>query len=233
MKQAIPLLLFFLVVVTQTAFPQLRKEIFCIGPMGGGASTWLMNKNVNNLPEGEQELELTFGSSVGISITSYFSQNVGIGLDILYSTHNQKYNGVVDTVSKIPYTSKTHIGMVDLPLYLRLSTNYGAFFEIGSVFSFVTSAKYSMETEFPHLSGNKNLKSSVSGFNIAPMLGLGVDIDLNDRLILSPGLRFSYGVTDIKGVDGKGASVSDYSSYEKTHTMAGGLQLALVYRIEN
>ncbi len=200
--------------------------------MAGVQSTWLMNKNVSKLPEGEQEMELTFGSSFGASITSYFSENVGIGLDILYNTQNQKYNGVVDPVSKIPYKSKVHYSMISLPLYLRLSTNYGAYFEIGSVFGFVTSAKYVMETEFPHLGGTKDIKSVSSSFNIAPMLGLGIDIDLNDRLILSPGLRFSYGLTDMKGVDGKGNNVSDYPSYQKTHTMSGGLLVALVYRIE-
>ncbi len=236
MKQAI-LVLYFISALIQPASAQFRKEIFCVGPMVGGSSTWLMNKNVNDLPEGEQELELTFGSNFGATITTYFSQNVGIGLDVLYSTHNQKYNGVVDPVSKIPYMSKTHLSMLNLPLYLRLSTNYGAYFEIGSVFGFITSAKYTVETtnekNFPDFAGTKDIKSSTAMFSIAPMLGLGIDIDLNDRLILSPGLRFSYGVKDMKGVDGKGVNVSDYPDYKKTHTMSGGLLIAIVYRIEN
>ncbi len=212
-------------------FAQQKSGVFCVGILAMGKNTWLLNKNVNDRPLGEQELQLSFGSNIGATMSWYFTDNIGIGLDVLYGTHNQKYNGVTDNITKTPYTSKFHISSLDLPLYLRVSTNGGAYFEFGSVFSVITAATYSRVTAFPDYSENTSKKSITSKFNIAPMLGMGIDIQISDYFIINPGLRVSYGASDIKGVDGRGNNIADYPNYQKTHSLSAGLMVGLVYKL--
>lgn len=214
---------------------QTKGGSFCIGVMGMGKNTWLLNQNIFDRPNSEQEVEASFGSSFGLTTSLYFTQNIGIGLDILYATHNQKFNGIFLT---IPYTSKVHLASVDIPLYLRLSTNGGAFFEIGSYFSMITASRYTGETTDGTFKEDKDIQAFTSGFNVAPLIGFGIDINLTDNLILSPAFRFSYGLSDVAGVDGQGVPLSDYptvyppATYEKTYTLSGGLLIGLVYRFD-
>ncbi len=217
---------------TFNLFAQTKGSSFCIGVMGMGKNTWLMNKNIFDRPNSEQEVEASMGTSFGLTASIYFNQNIGIGLDILYATHNQKFNG---TYLTIPYNSKVHLSSIDIPLYLRLSTDGGAFFELGSYFSMISGASYKGETTDGTFSEDKDTKAFTSGFNVAPLLGFGIDINLTDNLILSPALRFSYGLSDVAGVDGQGVELTNvvrYPTYEKTNTLSGGLLIGLVYRFD-
>ena len=224
-----------LIISTLTIYAQTMQSSFCIGIIGMGKNTWLMNKNIFDRANSEQEVEASLGTSFGITMSTNFTKNVGIGLDVLYATHNQKFNGTTDIITKTPYNSKVHFSSIDIPLYLRLSTNGGAYFEFGSYFSMITSAKYTQESSLSFFNGSKDTKAFTSGFNVAPLLGLGIDINLSDNLILSPGLRFSYGLSDVAGVDGQGVELTNtsrYPTYQKTHTLSGGLLVGLVYRFD-
>jgi len=240
------ILITFIIFSVTNLFAQKKKggssngASISIGVMGMAKNTWLFNNNVLDAKNSEQEMEASFGSSFGINASVYFTQNVGIGLDVLYATHNQKFNGVTDDVYKTPYKSKFHISSLDIPLYLRLSTNGGAFFELGSYFSVITASKYSSDvTSIYNVPANPfyippsyDAKINTTAFNIAPLFGFGIDINLTDFLILTPALRFSYGLTDLQGVDGRGTPIENYSTPEKTHSLSGGLSLGVVYRID-
>lgn len=233
MKKVVVLILSTL--LTFNLFAQTKQASLTVGIMGMGKNTWLFNKNIFDRPNSEQEVEASLGTSFGINMSIYFTRNLGIGLDILYATHNQKFNGTTDILTKTPYNSKVHFSSIDIPLYLRLSTNGGAYFELGSYFSMITGANYSQESSLAPFNVNKDIKAFTSGFNVAPLLGLGIDINLSDNLILSPGLRFSYGLSDVAGVDGQGVELTNtlkYPTYEKTHTLSGGLLVGLVYRFD-
>ncbi|MCG3164939.1 MAG: hypothetical protein POELPBGB_00699 [Bacteroidia bacterium] len=233
MKKSIVLII--TLVSVQYVLAQSKQASFTVGIMGLGKNTWLMNKNIFDRPNSEQEVEASLGTSFGINMSIYFTQNVGIGLDVLYATHNQKFNGTTDVITKTPYNSKIHFSSIDIPLYLRLSTNGGAYFELGSYFSMITAANYTQESSLALFNGSKDIKAFTNGFNAAPLLGLGIDINLTDNLILSPGLRFSYGLSDVAGVDGQGVELTNtlkYPTYEKTHTLSGGLLVGVVYRFD-
>ncbi len=229
------IILILSIFITFNLFAQTKQASFTLGIMGMGKNTWLFNNNIFDRPNSEQEVEASIGTSFGINMSIYFTQNVGIGLDVHYATHNQKFNGTTDILTKTPYNSKVHFSSIDIPLYLRLSSNGGAYFELGSYFSMITGANYSQESSLALFNGSKDIKAFTSGFNIAPLLGLGIDINLTDNLILSPGLRFSYGLSDVAGVDGQGVELTNslkYPTYEKTHTLSGGLLVGLVYRFD-
>jgi hypothetical protein len=231
-KIIIPVLL---CIITTKVYCQGMESSLTIGVLGMGKNTWLMNNNIFDRPNSEQEVEASLGTSFGINMSVYFTKNVGIGLDVLYATHNQKFNGTTDVITKTPYNSKVHFSSIDIPLYLRLSTNGGAYFELGSYFSMITGANYTQESSLALFNGSKDIKAFSSTFNAAPLLGLGIDINLTDNLILSPGLRFSYGLSDVAGVDGQGVELSNtirYPSYKKTHTLSGGLLVSVVYRFD-
>lgn len=235
MKKIIILLL--VVFTTLNLYAQKKGDgaSLSVGLMGMAKNTWLLNKNVLDANNSEQEMEASFGSSFGINASIYFTQNVGIGLDVLYATHNQKYNGVTDGATKTPFRSKFHVSSLDLPLYLRLSTNGGAYFEFGTYFSVITSSKYTSDVQSPYtvlVPSAYDAKANTTAFNIAPLLGFGIDINLTDYFILTPGLRFSYGASDLQGVDGRGNPIENYATPEKTHTLSGGLILGVVYRID-
>jgi len=226
---------FILIVSAININAQTKGGSFCVGISGMGKNTWLMNKNIFDRPNSEQEVEASLGTSFGLNMSIYFTQNIGIGMDVLYSTHNQKFNGTTDIITKTPYNSKIHFSSIDIPLYLRLSTNGGAYFEVGTYFSMITGATYTQESSLSLFNGTKDIKANTSSFNAAPLLGLGIDINLTDNLILSPGLRFSYGLSDVGGVDGQGVELTNtgrYPTYQKTHTLSGGLNVGIVYRFD-
>ncbi len=233
MKKAIIIVLS--IFTTFNLFSQTTGGSFCIGGMGIAKNTWLFNNNVLDDKNSSQEMDIAFGSSFGLNMSIYFTQNIGIGLDVLYATHNQKYNGVTDGITNTPYKSKFHLSSLDLPLYLRLSTNGGAYFELGSYFSVITASQYSSDATGIYtalIPASFDAKANTTSFSIAPLLGMGIDINLTDNLILNPGFRFSYGVTDLKGVDGRGKTIDSYSVPEKTNSLSGGLLIGLVYRFD-
>jgi hypothetical protein len=229
-----------LIIATSNLFAQKKGgsnsgASISVGAMGIGKNTWLFNKNVLDDKNSSQEMEASFGSSFGLNMSIYFTENVGIGLDVLYATHSQKFNGITDDITKTPYRSKFRLSSLDIPLYLRLSTNGGAFFELGSYFSVITNAQYTSDTEGIYqaiIPSSYDAKTNTTAFNIAPLLGFGIDINLTDYLILTPGLRFSYGLSNLQGVDGRGNPIENYPAPEKTNSLSGGLQLGIVYRID-
>lgn len=232
--------LFAIIIISLPVFAQSYKKggsnngsSFSVGITGMAKNTWLLNKNVFDDTNASQEVEASFGSAFGLSMGIYFNEIVGIGIEALYSSHNQKYNGDIVPGTQNFYRSKFHINSIDVPLYLRLSTSSGAYFEFGSYFCFVTASRFTSDSKVPLVfPAEYDAKAVTSSFYIAPMLGFGLDINLSDYLILTPGLRFAYGVTDLKGVDGRGNPIQNYPQPEKTNALSGGLNLSLVYRID-
>lgn len=227
-----------------------------IGVAGAYNSTWLFNKNVSD-KNAQLDYASSFGSSFGFSYTRQLNDNYGISAELLYSSHLQKYDGEI--AGAITYTAEDKLGYLDIPILFRAGRGSGAYFEIGPQLSFLMGAKESAGTS-PGTSANytdKDFKDDFTGFGLSGVIGFGADIQLNDALTLTAGVRLGYGLTDatteyskedafkllaedklsdnalhnhIKGSDLEIGT--DEFGYEKTSRVFGGLHLGLSYTLK-
>ena len=219
---------------------------FRIGVKGTFYSTWLFNTNIAD----QQELvdyAATFSPSFGITTALFFTDNLAASLDVLYAANNQKLHPADGDA----YESITRVNYLDLPLLLKISSDGGAYVEIGPQFSLLMGANEDFTTN-PSLPSNytkKEVKDDFNSFVLAPILGFGVDVQANDNLYINIGLRFGYGVNDVTkefseseiNASEKHSSFSILAhtdaangsySYKRTNRAFGGLTLGVIYRID-
>ena len=222
---------------------------FRIGAKGAFNSTWLFNNNISD--QGNVvDYASTFGASFGLSSQLYFNENLGVLLDILYSSNNQNLEGeILDE----HYESTTKVKYLDLPLLLRISSEGGAYVEFGPQFSLLMGAKEDLAFDHPLPTDytDRDVKDYFNGFGIAPILGFGVDISASDNLLINIGLRFGYGVSDatVKRTEAELDALTDDQhsfygdlahtnadneySYQKTNRAFGGFTLGIIYKPNN
>jgi len=175
------------------------------GIIGGPSSTWLINSNASGMG---QDLNYTssMGGTIGLSLTRNFVEKVGIRIDLLYSMHNQKYNGTVGDTSffssTYSYNTETKLTYFDIPIMLHLGKSNGFFFEVGPQFGFLLGAKEDF-TITPAgsspsvVESNANYKSDFNSMNIAAVLGFGYNFSVVGLLSIDLGIRLGYGLTDV------------------------------------
>jgi hypothetical protein len=215
-----------------------------IGLSGGIGTTWLMNKNVFDYGD-KLDPVVSVGGNYGIAATFYFTEKVGLGIELNNSIMNQKYKGVVGTTS---FDSKTKLTYLDFPLLLKLkSGKSGFYFEIGPKLSYLASASEDYNTSISVITLNSGggVKSDFNATVISGVVGVGGRINIVDALTLSFGLRLAGGITDATkeyslsnlsantSVSGSAANVAADGSldYKRTTLASGGLQIGVLYRI--
>ena len=210
---------------------------FYVGPTFNFSSTWLLNKNFsideNKTPE---IYNPSWGYSVGIVAGSYFSNNLGLGVDIVFGQHNQRLTGGGGNASAGAndsiYHSKISLTTIDIPLTLIIKPAETGYFEIGFQYSAITKAGFTREGP-----GTANVDSDVSAIfpksNMALIAGFGMDTYATDNLVIAFGFRGSYGVSNLYGVSGMGNDMTiDYPDPQKTGSLAVGLHLGIKYMME-
>lgn len=214
-----------------------------VGLSGGYATTWMLNKNVFDCGP-EVDPVISGGGNFGLAATFYFTEKVGLGIELNNSVINQKYKGVIGGVS---YDTKTKMTFLDIPLLLKLkSGKSGFYFEIGPKLSYTLAATETSGSGVSTLYlGGGNVKSDFNSALIAGVLGIGGRINIVDALTLSLGLRLSGTISDAtQEFDGSGGlGNSGFSSYQantaddktinyaRTTIAAAGIQVGLLYRI--
>ncbi len=213
-----------------------------IGISGGAATTWLMNKNVFDYGDNLDPVA-SIGGNYGIAATVYFTDKLGLGIELSNSIVNQKYKGAIGTSS---YDSKTKLTYLDVPLLLKLkSGKSGFYFEIGPKLSYVLSAseKYNSSSSVSSYSG-AGVKSDFSSSIISGVIGIGGRINVVDALTISIGVRLTGGITDAtkeysssgvatSGISGAAANFNTAGAleYKRTTLATAGLQFGFLYRI--
>ncbi len=191
-----------------------------IGLAGAINSTWLFNKNVSDAGD-ELNYASTFGGTVGVNGVYSFSETTGLSVGILYSGHNQKYEDDPST-----YEAKTKLSYLDIPILFRLQSPSGPYFEVGPQIGILMGAKADFSTkpasgfDFSDL----DVKEFHESTNIAIVFGFGVDIEASENIVVSTGLRFGYGFTDVMKDDKE-------PGYEPTNRVFGGLALGVAYKL--
>jgi opacity protein-like surface antigen len=221
---------------------------FRVGLKGGINSTWLFNKNVSDAGD-NLDYDVTFGNTKGIATQLQLNDNVGVGIDLLFASHKQKYTGKSTSTS---FESEINLSYLDIPIMFRLSSEKGPYFEVGPQVSILMNAKEdyarvpssSVVTNYV----DREFKDDFNSTNLAFAFGFGVDIEVTDQIMISPGLRFAYGLADATAelplTEFTGTNVFNHSavaqfshfdgakySYVKSNTVAGGLIVGAVYRL--
>lgn len=196
-------------------------------------STWLLNSAISNLSDGKSDPEFSLGYNLGLSGGFRFNPNMAVGVDVQYFKHNQKYSGKENGTF---WESTIGLSGVQIPVYGKFMTNSGAFIEVGWQFGFVTAAKYNRTSISTSESGaSSDVKESYTKVIHSPHVGLGVDWFLNDSWAITTGVRFNYGINDMKGVDGYERDLNDdpmYPDPQKTNALSGGIFVGVRYLMD-
>lgn len=235
--------IFFLVLISSNCFSQSIN----IAPIASINTCRLVNKDVSdnvvrkklypwsNLDSSTQSYVNALGFNLGISATKYFNEKVGVEINLLYSSFNQKYKGIirdyVNTLKIFSYTSTTKLNMIEVPVLFKYSGRK-LFFEAGFQYSHLLNATYSYYApgyfhRSPYFEGlNTDKRDVISDFNksnISALLGIGYNLHIKSNFFLLIGIRGEYSLSDMKGIDAFGYNVNEYKTYHSTHLISGSL----------
>src|ERR1051325_1331221 len=228
------LLLFVTGVFALSAVQAQKLELF---GMGSYNSTWLFNQNISD--KGDiQDYAAGWGYNYGAGLAFYFSPKLGIEIDGLMNQHVGAYTATMD--SNRPYTSNVKLNAIEIPVLFKLRSGTGAFFEVGPQIGLVSNARYTFHQSYT--SGGSTVLNDTSfdamskygSMNLSAVLGFGIKIKFGKHLGLKTGIRLSYGLLDLKGVDALGQDLGNstlYTSYKPTNSASGGLFLGLVWSL--
>lgn len=225
---------------------------FYLGGQFAYNNTWLINSQV--FAEGpEMDVEASFGNYYGVIAGYYFSDIVGLELNMNINKISQKYRGdfnIPFVDERAYYNSSLVLNTMDFPLLLKLGKS--VYFEFGGIFSLVNQATYNKKfdgnyviavykdipfyTDFANRE-NVDVKETFKDFGFGAVIGFGTNINLiEDALKFNFGLRCNFIISDLEGINALGYTkdvrpwVSEKESKVfKTNPLYLGLKAGLIY----
>jgi len=208
-----------------------------IGAMG------LLNQNA--ISDSRLKYQFPLGYSGGAKL-GYNYNNVSLCVEGLYTSFNQKIKGKTELDSGVTYQFQKQFQLtyIDMPILIRIKNEEKwKYFEFGVKVGFLKSAK-SILTSSENPSGNEgsfDIKSTLPSNNIAAVIGWGSDLLGTKGMLISMGLRLSYGFTDLMAAN-KGTnqnfpfplyngdlSNTSKTAYKMTNIVSVGIQLNIEY----
>lgn len=208
-----------------------NEQWVTIGLRGTVNSTWLINPNL--LKDRGVAYQASWGYDGGIMIGYHFTTIAAINIEAMYASYSQKIKSAVDSNK---WNNKSTLTYLEFPILLHFDFEDFKYLEFGVKLAMLQTAKGSYTGEKTPLGNysNQNIIPNYSKKNTAIVLGWGSGIWGSGGLLLSAGLRLSYGLSDIiSTVGGKGQEYQTYSSpqekksYKKTNTATIGFHLNL------
>lgn len=192
-----------------------------VGLKGAPQSTWMFNADDSD--DADWLFVPTLRASFGASFAYFFSDKVGLGIDLTYSTQGQKFefNGA-DVFTKLNYFK--------IPVLFHYHSNAESsalfYLNAGPQFSLLTSGQ--TETTVPFL-GDAALTNSdnYESLNIGAVLALGAGFNLTDFLMLTTGLRFDFAFTDAENKASGFYSLD--ADRRPNHNATAGFEIGLRY----
>ena len=239
------------------------QTVFDIGGYGEGNTTWLLNKNVNNDGD-EQDIEFSGAIHFGFHSIVYFTDALGLETGVSFGKFSQKYIG--GEGGQIILESSNDLSTFSIPFYVKLGKE--AFFEFGIKYTNISKATHTNNVglfdpgvKYTGLGtilgiglpwvGTGPLEGSppadVKGYYknsfVSGVMGFGGNIEITDWVFLTMGMRFAWGFSDVKGVDGYGRNLQDPllftldnaykgGSPKSTTAAHAGFRLGVTFRIE-
>ncbi len=161
----------------------------------------------------------TFNANFGVGAGYNFTNNVGLGLDVLYSFQGQKSKVVgLEAHQKLEY--------LKIPVYFSYNTDdskpVSFFGKIGPQVSFLTNAKLAVGGSDLFVKNKGQFEKTTFG----AMANAGVQFKLNQKLFLQTGLQFDYDFTNAEDKD----YIAAILGRADTYNMTTGLQVGLKYK---
>ena len=203
------------------------------GVRGTFNSTWLLDKNMQH-DKGLKYVP-SWGYAGGIMLGFHMNEIVAIDVEGMYAVYSQRYkDGEKDSLH---WTARTDLKHIEIPILLRFDFENYKYLEFGVRIGILNKASQSYTPEnFPTITNEgKDPLTGDSYFekkNMGLVFGWGGGIWGNGGLLLSGGLRFTYGLSDIiSDAGGKGTQYHPMDTstaiqdYTPTHTATIGFHL--------
>jgi len=205
-----------LVTVSQTANAQKGLSLSI---KGTPHLSMMLNSDDKDAPGFERKA--TFGASFGVGAGYNFTDNLGLGLDVLYSIQGQKYESAgMEFHQKVNY--------LKIPLMFTYNTNPSApvvfTAKVGPQLGLRLSSKV---TDNDNNDIIKDANDMYNSIDFGAVAGAGVRFSLTQKLSLDAGVRFDYSFTN--------AENSDYVHYTSgratTNNLTAGIEVGLRYHL--
>lgn len=205
-----------------------------VGLKGAPQSTWMFNGDDSD--DADWLFVPTFRASFGASFAYFFSDKIGLGVDLIYSAQGQKFEyDFVSTVQGQQFEflgvdAFTKLSYFKIPVLFHYHSNAESialfYLNVGPQFSILTSGQ--TQTTLP-LFGETSLTNSdnYESLNIGAVLALGVGFNLTDFLMLTTGLRFDFTFSDAE--DKSSGFYSFDSDRRPNHNATAGFEIGLRY----
>jgi len=134
-------------------------------------------------------------NSFGAQLNIMFTKKWGVTSDLLLANQNQKYT-LVDATNT--FNGEMKFTYVDVPFLLKRKNRIGLYFEMGPMFSRLISAKETVLNSDGSLNySDKNVLKDFNDFGISAVGGLGWDIKISRKLMISLEGRAGYMFSDV------------------------------------
>lgn len=208
---------FAIIIMAGFATKANAQEGWNVSVKGVPQFTFLQNSDDSD--NGELSKKATFNTKFGIGAGYNFTENMGIGVDAMYSFQGQEYE-----IAGIK--AEQNLEYVKIPVYFSYNTDtsklvsfYG---KIGPQLSLLTNAKFEQNGQASVKNKDAYNKAIFGG-----MADVGVQFRLQPKLFLTTGINFDYDFTNAEDSD----FVGFIDGRSTTHNMTLGLQVGLKYQI--
>jgi Outer membrane protein beta-barrel domain len=203
-----------------TTYKASAQKGFSISVKGIPQFSLLENTDDNN--NSNYTEKTTFNGSFGLGGGYNFTDNMGVGVDVLYSLQGQRYN-----LSGRDFNQMNNY--IKIPLYFSYNTDpskkISFIGKLGPQLSFLTTSKLE-DNDGKTINGNTKNQYQTSTFGA--MISAGAQYELNSNLYLTAAWRFDYDFTNAE--DTKYIGYASGRAY--THNMASGLEVGLKYMVK-
>lgn len=201
-------------------------------------STFLFNNNISDAGN-EQDYAPGWSFNYGVGFTMYFGK-IGFGVEGLFGNHRGAYAGTIDikdgsgnVLSTEDYTSNVNLKVTQIPIFFKMKSETGGYFEVGPQYNTVSEANY-------HFSASGSQSDTIISSNYAKsyysaVVGFGFKAGIpKTRFSILAGVRLQYSLTDLEGVDALGNAFNNpftYKNPQTTSAATGGFVIGAVYTL--
>jgi outer membrane protein W len=191
---------------------------FSVSVKGTPHFSWLQNSDDND--NSSYNRKATFGTNFGIGAGYNFTNNLGIGMDALYSFQGQKYE-----LSGTEYRQK--LQYLKVPVMFTYNTDatrkISFIGKVGPQLSFLTNSELSDNN------GNKiaDTKEQYKDVTFGAAAVAGAQYHLDKNLFLTTALRYDYDFTNAENKDYAGYAAGRSNTYNTTLGLEVGLKYML------
>ena len=206
------------------------QEGFQVGVQGAPQLSYLVNVDDN-----DSDLYKTLNAvtgSFGLTSQYGFTENVGIGLDVLYSFQGDKYEWKsIERYKNLQY--------IKVPIMLTVSVPFGSDMmflgKIGPQIDFLTDAKL-LDKDGDAI--KSDYSAAFEDYGLSAMISAGFGYMINDNVSIDLALRYDIGLTDAENKDYQMNIHNPFdmttpapasSPRAMTHNMTLGLQVGVRY----